>query len=181
MTAACVPADPVIDDGFVVLDDCHRRMLATVGLLEALAARLGRGELDADDRAALATAVDFLATEVAEHHRNEERFVFPLLAASKDQAVVVAVLRLRQDHGWLEEDWRELAPQLQALAAGYSGWDPDTLRSGVALYAALLRDHIALEETLVYPQARARLGEASRHAKGRAQAAARRRSAAAGA
>lgn len=177
MTTICAPEDTAIDDGFVAFDACHRRMLATVGRLEAFVARLAAGELGADDRAEVAAAAAFLAAEVPDHHRDEERLVFPSLAASGDAEVVQAVLRLRQDHGWLEEDWRELAPQLQALAAGYGGWDPDALRSGIALYAALLRDHIALEEALIYPQARAWLGEEGRRAIGRELAAARRRAA----
>lgn len=177
MTTICAPEDTAIDDGFVAFDACHRRMLATVGRLEALVARLAAGELGAGDRAEVAAAAAFLAAEVPDHHRDEERLVFPPLAASGDAEIVQAVLRLRQDHGWLEEDWRELAPQLQALAAGYGGWDPDALRSGIALYAALLRDHIALEEALIYPQARAWLGEEGRRAIGRELAAARRRAA----
>ena len=175
MTTACVPADAASDDGFVAFDACHRRMLAAIALLERLVDRLDAGELGADERAEVAAAAHFLATEVPDHHRNEETLVFPPLAAGSDPEVVLAVLRLRQDHGWLEEDWRELAPQLQARAAGYGGWDPDMLRNGVALYAALLRDHIALEESLCYPGPRAGVGEEGRRALGRELAAARRR------
>lgn len=172
--ATSAPAHVGLDDGFVALDSCHRRMLATVGMLERLVDKLEAGDLGADDRAAAGIATKFLAAEMAEHHRNEERLVFPTLVASGEQDVVVAVLRLRQDHGWLEEDWRELEPQLQALAAGYGGWDADALRSGIELYAALLRDHIELEEALIYPRARARLGAAARREMGREMAAARR-------
>lgn len=174
ITPTHAPADAAQDDGFVAFDACHRRLLATVGLLERLVGRLEAGELGADDRAEVAAAVAFIATEAPDHHRDEERLVFPALVARGDAETVQAVLRLRQDHGWLEEDWRELAPQLQALADGYGGWDPDVLRHGVGLYGALLRDHIALEEALVYPQARAYLGEEGRRAIGRELAAARR-------
>lgn len=174
-TPPCVPADTASEDGFVAFDACHRRMLATIGLLEQLVDRLDAGDLGDADRADVAAAVAFLATEVPDHHRNEERLVFPPLMAGGDPEVVQAVMRLHQDHGWLEQDWRELAPQLQVLAAGYGGLDPDVLRSGIALYAALLRDHIALEEALIYPQARAWLGEDGRRALGRELAAERRR------
>jgi hemerythrin-like domain-containing protein len=78
-------------------------------------------------------------------------------------------MRLQQDHGWLEEDWLELSPQLQAVAEGYSWYDLDTLRAGVPIFTELYRDHIALEESMIYPEARRRdlnqrAGEASRKA-----------------
>jgi hemerythrin-like domain-containing protein len=67
------------------------------------------------------------------------------------------VLRLQQDHGWLEEDWLELAPHLQAVAEGYSWYELDTLRHSVGVFTALYHDHIALEESLIYPEAKRRL------------------------
>jgi hypothetical protein len=67
------------------------------------------------------------------------------------------VLRLQQDHGWLEEDWLELEPQLQAVAHGYSWYDIDSLRHGVGVFTALYHDHIALEESLIYPEAKAHM------------------------
>ena len=66
------------------------------------------------------------------------------------------MLRLQQDHGWLEEDWLELEPQLEAVANGYSWYDIDTLRAALPIFEQLYRDHIALEESLIYPEARRR-------------------------
>ena len=67
------------------------------------------------------------------------------------------VRRLQQDHGWLEEDWLELGPQLDALAHGIGGVDIASLTAAAEVFCALYREHIALEETVVYPEAR-RLG-----------------------
>ena len=69
-------------------------------------------------------------------------------------AVVRQVLRLQQDHGWLEEDWLALEPQLEAVAGGYSWYEPELLAECVAVFSALYREHIALEESMVYPAAR---------------------------
>jgi hemerythrin-like domain-containing protein len=88
------------------------------------------------------------------HHVAEEELVFPELLASGDAELVQHVARLQQDHGWLEEDWLELAPQLRAVADGQSWYDIDILRSGVPIFSDLYRDHIALEETVVYPASR---------------------------
>ena len=160
-------------DGFAALDACHRRMLAVTQEFERLVAKVVDRDAcaDADDRAAAAAIAEFFATTVRHHHEDEERHVFPPLLGSSDDAVVQTVLRLQQDHGWLEEDWLELEPHVQALATGYGTCDIDTLRNGTEVFAALLRDHIALEEALIYPESRLRLGEAGRRAMGREMAA----------
>ena len=84
------------------------------------------------------------------------------------------VLRLQQDHNWLEEDWMEISPQVDAVACGLSWYDLDLLREGVEIFAALSRDHIALEESVIYPQARAHLGADAQREMGREMAARRR-------
>jgi hemerythrin-like domain-containing protein len=84
------------------------------------------------------------------------------------------VSRLLQDHLWLEEDWRELQPPLDAIACGQSWFDVAVLREGSAIFAALARDHIALEESCLYPVARSLLGTGEHQAMGREMAARRR-------
>jgi hemerythrin-like domain-containing protein len=63
--------------------------------------------------------------------------------------------RLRQDQGWLEENWREVLAQLQPVAEGFGGYDTDMLRHAVDVYAALLLEHLSLEDSFVFPAARA--------------------------
>ena len=100
--------------------------------------------------------------------------MFPRVVVSSDPEIVHTVLRLQQDHRWLEEDWMELSPHLDAVAFGQSWYDLDLLRDGAEIFTALMRDHIALEESLIYPQARARLGHNERLEMGREMAARRR-------
>ena len=99
----------------------------------------------------------FFAGGARQHHVDEEQFVFPSLLSSGNAELVQHIQRLQQDHGWLEEDWIELSPQLQAVSEGYSWYNLDELRHSVSVFAALYHDHIGLEESLVYPEAR-RLG-----------------------
>ena len=97
----------------------------------------------------------FFSSTSRQHHAQEERDVFPALLASGDAALATAVRTLQQDHGWIEENWIEVGPRLRAIAAG-NGWtDPAELQSYVDVFTALMRDHIALEERLIYPQAKA--------------------------
>ena len=149
-------------DGFEVLDACHRETLAQLDELGTLSARIQEGAPDAALRAAAARIVAFFSTTARQHHEDEERHVLPQMATSDDAAIAQAALRLQQDHDWLEEDWMELSPHLDAIACGQSWYDVDLLREGVQVFIELSRDHIALEESCIYPEARSRLVEHQR-------------------
>ncbi len=164
----------VAHDGFEVLDACHIRTVFTLGKLTALVSRLASVGADPEARAMAGEIAAFFSGTARQHHQDEELFVFPKLLASGNAEIVQAVLRLKQDHAWLEEDWLELAPQVDAVACGQAWYDIDSLREGVEIFAELSRDHIALEESLIYPEARARLPGGERLQMGRAMAARRR-------
>jgi hemerythrin-like domain-containing protein len=168
------PASSVFEDGFDVLDACHRRILFAVGKLSALVARLGAFGTDAEARSMAAELLDFFSSTVRQHHEDEERHVFPRLVTEGDDETVQAVLRLQQDHDWLEEDWMALSPHLAAISGGQSWCNLDVLRDGAAVFSALLHDHVALEESLIYPRAREWLQAPQRYAMGREMAARRR-------
>ena len=165
---------PAPDGGFDVLDACHRQTLFTLGKLAALVARLKRRGVDAEGRAMATEIVHFFSTTARQHHEDEERHVFPTLMAGGDPDVVQAVQRLQQDHRWLHEDWMELSPLLDAVAAGQSWYDLDALREDAEVFTALSHDHIALEESYIYPQARERMRPGERREMGREMAARRR-------
>jgi hemerythrin-like domain-containing protein len=166
-----VPATP---DGFEVLDACHQQTLLTLNKLSALVAGLGADGPDALTRATAAEIVSFFSTTSRQHHVDEERHVFPKLLASSDAQIAQAVQRLQQDHHWLEQDWAELEPMLDAVSAGQGWYDLATLREGAEVFLALSHDHIELEESLIYPQARTRLRAGERREMGREMAARRR-------
>ena len=148
------PAPPL----FEVLDHTHRRILQALADLQQLVDRIERlGTDDAARSEARALRVFFNA-HARQHHEDEESQVFPRLLDSGDNELVGHVRRLQQDHGWLEEDWIELGPQLRAVAEGYNWFDLDVLRHAIPVFAELYRDHIALEETVVYPASRSRQG-----------------------
>lgn len=160
-------------DGFSSLDECHRQTLAAIAQLEVIVGRLEGNAPDPATRALAAEVVRHFSTTTRQHHADEERHVFPSLAASGDAAMQQTVLELQQDHHWLEEDWMALLPALDAIACGQSWYDVETLREGSTIFAELSRDHIALEESCLYPAARARLSAADQRAMGKEMAARR--------
>ena len=164
MTTLSSPADAtataVVLGAFEVLDDCHRQTVAMLARLSNLVGGLDQGSPDRVTREAVEEVIQFFSQTARQHHEDEERHVFPRLLDSDDPETVQAVLRLQQDHHWMDVDWRELSPALAAIAASQGGYDVGALREGVEIFTALTHDHIALEESCIYPQARARFGNA---------------------
>ncbi len=147
------PALPPLD----ALDRTHRQMMEMLGALSRLIDRLDDAGADEANRRAARLACQFFDTTARQHHADEEALIFPPLVRRADKALLQAVRRLQQDHGWLEEDWLAISPQLQAVAQGYSWYDVDELRHAVGVFTALYHEHIGLEESLAYPAARAQL------------------------
>jgi len=160
------PAMPELD----ALDKTHRQVMVVLGELHQLIEHLDSAGVDTAARKMAQDICKFFAGSARQHHADEERVVFPGLLKSPDATLVQHVLRLQQDHGWLEEDWLELEPQLQAVAEGYSWYDLDTLRAALPIFEDLYRDHIALEESLIYPEARRQRQLADAAAAGRTAA-----------
>lgn len=163
---APAPADPAPPvpplHGFDVLDVCHRHTLVALGRLAALVTALRSGGVDADARLLAREVHAHFEGEARLHHEDEERHVFPALLDRGDAGIAQAVQRLRQDHRWLEQDWREIGPRIEAIAGGQSWVDVDALREAVRVFTALSHDHIALEEAYIYPQVRHRLPDRAR-------------------
>ena len=133
------------------LEQTHRNILHQLAQMTDLIDHLDTQGLDEHARGLAREACSFFNDTVQPHHAAEERTVFPALLASGDAELVQHVQRLQQDHGWLEEDWLEMAPHLQAIAQDQNWYDPDLLRAAIPVFTQLCYEHIALEESLVYP------------------------------
>jgi hemerythrin-like domain-containing protein len=150
------PARPRNPDAaaYEALDHTHRAAQVMLQAFARLLAHLDEQGLDLEAEQAATEVLAFFDGPAAQHHRDEERLVFPGLLSGGDAELVQHVERLQQDHGWIEEDWRVLRPQLEAIAAGYNWHDLAMLREAVPVFTALYQEHIALEEQVVYPAAR---------------------------
>jgi hemerythrin-like domain-containing protein len=149
------PAVPPLPT-FEALDATHREVMRTLERLQQWVEQMDAEGIAPGTRALADDICRFFDGSARAHHAAEEQFVFPSLLSSGDAALVQHVHRLQQDHGWLEEDWLELQPQLRAVVEGYNGYDLDFLRAAVPVFTDLYRDHIALEENIVYPESRRR-------------------------
>lgn len=139
---------------FAALDNCHQQMLAQLKALADLAQRIEAGGIDADAQQQADQIETFFSGTSREHHAQEEKVVFPPILASDDETLRATVTTLQQDHGWIEENWIELSPKLRAIASGNSWFEPAEFGRQVEIFVALVQNHIALEESTVYPAAK---------------------------
>ncbi len=148
------PAVPPLDPTYEALDVTHRAAQRMLAAFERLLVHLDEYGIDIQAEQAAEEILAFFDGPATQHHRDEEALVFPDLLTSGDTTLVSHVLRLQQDHGWIEEDWLALRPQIEAVAIGYNWYDLDMLRQALPRYAELYQAHIALEEQIVYPAAK---------------------------
>jgi len=146
-------------DRFQALDACHQQIHAHLAQLTDVLEKLQAGAEQVQYREQMRVIEEFFTGNARQHHLDEEKHIFPKLLASDNAELVQAVRTLQQDHGWIEQNWLELSPMLRAIAEGEDWVDMAELQHNVEVFLALLHDHIVLEETLIYPEARGQFAE----------------------
>ena len=150
-------AAPVAPAVFEFLNKTHRDIMAQLVLLSPMVDAIESEGLNTANREKIRRLLHYFNTEAREHHLDEEKHIFPALLNSQDEAIVHTTQRLTQDHGWLEENWIQIAPSLDAAANGNLWFDIRELRHAIEVFEALYLDHIMLEESIAYPEAKQRL------------------------
>lgn len=147
------------DTPFEMLEACHERVQRTLALLGKLCRYLDDHACDDSARQAARDVLRYFDVAAPLHHEDEELHIFPLLLAEGAPAVVARVQQLQHEHQQMAAHWQDARVRLQALAEGhrsaFSAEDEAAFTRFSAGYAA----HIASEEQVVYPAARALLGE----------------------
>lgn len=139
------------------LDACHQQIQQHLSLLSDLQMLLETESDSAACRQKAEAIESFFSGTSRQHHAEEEKHVFPSLLASGNAELVQAILTLKQDHGWIEQNWLELAPMLRAIAQGEDWPDVAELKHYIEIFLTLCQDHITLEESLIYPAAKEHL------------------------
>jgi len=147
---------------FVALDACHEQTKGHLIDLLAMLQQMSISGIDGEVQAKAAGIEEFFSGASRQHHLDEEKTVFPALLESDDEELIAAVRTMQQDHGWIEENWLELGPQLRAIAAGNHWFDMEEFQQYVEVFNQLCSDHIAVEEALIYPQAKASMARLNR-------------------
>lgn len=150
-------AAPVSIAVFDFLDKTHQEIQQHIRQLHELVDAIESDGLNQTNREKARRVLNYFNGEARQHHLDEEKHIFPALLTSQDADVVQATEHLVQDHGWLEENWLQIAPSLEAAANGNLWFDPVELRHALDVFEALYLDHILLEESIAYPEAKRRL------------------------
>ena len=140
-----------------LLSDCHRRVEMFLGTLEAVAGMIDRPAAE-ETRRALESALRYFAQAAPKHTADEEESLFPRLRQIRDPELEAAFSKLEQ----LEQEHRWAAPLhavVDRLGAQYlstgnlSSPEVDDFRKAVASLASMYKQHIEVEDSLVFPLA----------------------------
>ncbi|ACC75237.1 hemerythrin domain-containing protein [Paraburkholderia phymatum] len=156
------------DEPFEMLAACHERIARTLRLLESLAEHLATAGCDDAAREAACDVIRYFDLASPAHHEDEERHLFPALAAAGQPDLRTLVDRLRAEHREMTRQWDAVRIDLDQVKRGewlIKTWAETSARW--AAFANLYRTHLAAEDRHAYPAATALLGDAARGAMGR--------------
>ena len=140
---------PGFDDPLGMLAACHLRIHDKLATLERLQRHLPENGSDSDARATARSLLKYFDGAAPNHHADEERSLFPRLAARAPDAQPL-LDALQSEHLVLDVQWRHLRPLLSGIAAGQRAvLPPGDVRELLALYTA----HLAREDDLLLPLA----------------------------
>lgn len=151
-----------------LLSDCHRRVEMFLGALGAVAEVIDRPATE-ETRRALGSALRYFGQAAPKHTADEEQSLFPRLRQMHDPEIESALSRLEQ----LEEEHRWAAPlhaDVERLGAQYlstgslSSSEVEVFRKGVSSLASMYKQHISVEDELVFPLAARLLSDADKSA-----------------
>ena len=136
----------------------HRLIERALAVLERAAEALERGEQVSPD--VLAQALAFVRGFADGcHHAKEEHGLFPLLASKNPTIQFGPVRVMLSEHEMGRAHIADLAGAVEEMRAGHAE-GRQAARAAIAGYTALLRDHIAKEEDVLFQLAVGLMDEA---------------------
>lgn len=140
---------------FEMLEACHERVQRMLTLLERLRAHLKEHGADAQAQQAARDVMRYFDIAAPHHHQDEELHVFPRLLALGDARIQAVVQRLQRDHLAMESNWQRARQVLVLVAEGRIDTPAPEDDAALDAFASLYGEHIAAEEDIAYPAARA--------------------------
>ena len=162
-------------DPIGMLGDCHRRIEKFLNVLVRVAEQARGGEMSAEQRGAFETALRYFREAAPKHTADEEQSLFPRLRRCDDGRVRELLARvdgLEQGHVQANAAHSEIERLGSGwLSAGALGnQDAARLQGLLKDLQLFYRDHIELEDTIVFPAAASALGRTEREEIGREMA-----------
>jgi hemerythrin-like domain-containing protein len=155
--------DSGFDDPLGMLVDCHRRVERFLNILCRVAERAEGRALNGEETEAVEAALRYFHESGPRHNSDEEESLFPRLRAGDGKDVLADVDRLEGEHMEAEALHHESA-ELYAKwrsEGGLDGADRGRLRAATGRLEAIYREHIRIEEEVVFPRAKKVLDRAT--------------------
>jgi hemerythrin-like domain-containing protein len=158
-------------DPIGMLGDCHRRIERFLNVLVVIAAQEKGGRLTEQHRTALATSLRYFREAAPKHIADEEESLFPRLRRLRhagSHAILTRIEALEQDHecaGKVHDEVDRLG-QLWLARGRLSPKEAAQLSTLLDQLAKLYRNHIAIEDTEVFPFAASVLPPSDRESVG---------------
>jgi hemerythrin-like domain-containing protein len=133
-----------------LLRACHEKVVRFTTLAQRLQAHVRQQGVDEQAREAAQAVLRYFTLAAPLHHADEDDDLFVALRALGHLTLTARIDALQAEHDTLGQQWAEVRPWLEAIAAGQlpSGPEPD-----VDGFATRYRDHAHAEESDVYPHA----------------------------
>lgn len=140
-----------------LLSDCHRRIEMFLGSLQQVS-RLIDNQLTDDARAALNSALVYFRVAAPKHTADEEQSLFPRLRQLRHpdvETAIGALEPLEQEHRRADSLHAEVDKLgRQCLAQGsLPKSEADRFRQAVAELASIYKEHVRIEDEVVFPVA----------------------------
>ena len=146
--------DSGFDNPIGMLKDCHRRIEGFLGILCLVCGQARGRALTDDERSAAEAALRYFGESGPRHNADEEESVFPRLREGAS-SVLAEVMQLEADH-------RDADDLHEQVATFYRRWiaegrltaeDHAQLVTCTSKLQLLYREHIRIEEEVVFPRA----------------------------
>ena len=160
--------DAGFDDPLGMLVDCHRRVERFLSILCRVAERADSRTLSGEETEAVEAALKYFHESGPRHNSDEEESLFPRLRAGDGRDVLDKMQRLESEHHEAEALHHETAELYARWIAegGLHGADRSRLRAATSRLEAIYKEHIRIEEMVVFPRAKSVLDNAAVKAMG---------------
>ena len=155
--------DAGFDHPLGMLADCHRRIENFLRVLCHVAETRPDGSLSAKERSAVESALAYFRTGGLRHTQDEEESLFPRMAAAGGAESLAELGKLEHEHSEANE-LHGIVDELfsEWMAAGQiAEAQREALRAATDRLQDLYREHIRVEEEIVFPQAARQLDAAA--------------------
>jgi hemerythrin-like domain-containing protein len=147
--------DSGFDDPIGMLKDCHRRIERFLDILCQVAQQAKGRALNSDERSAVEVALRYFCESGPRHNMDEEESLFPRLRDVEAAAVLEEVQRLESEHkeaGVLHDEVAHLYSKWIA-EGGLNAGEGTRLDTIAKKLEQIYREHIHIEEDVVFPLA----------------------------